>query len=128
MSDVPMQFSVLDKHCPSRQALALVAGKWTVFVIYTLSRGIRRYGELRHHVSGISKKMLTQTLRDLERNGLVDRKVYPVVPPKVDYTLTPLGQTLVETLSGLCAWAEGHIDEVQQAQERFDVASMTDRS
>lgn len=112
--------NVLDKYCPSRQVLELIADKWTVLVIYTIAGGVQRYEQIRRTISGISKKMLTQTLRDLERNGLVARKVYAVVPPKVEYTLTPLGQTLVETLRGVCSWAEAHIEEVELAQKRYD--------
>ncbi len=122
MLELPVEHSILDNRCPSNQVLEMISGKWTVLVVYALSRGMMRYGELRRLIHGISKKMLTQTLRELERNGLVDRKVYAVVPPKVEYTLSPLGETLVATLSGICNWAEAHLDEVVEAQAVYDAA------
>lgn len=102
-----------------RQALALIADKWAVLVITTLADGTRRYNELRRELEGVSQKMLTQTLRDLECNGLVQRTVYPDAPPRVEYGLTPLGQTLVEALSVLRDWAEEHYHEVEAAHKRY---------
>lgn len=109
---------VFDSKCRSQQVLGLIANKWTTLVIYALARGTKRYNELRRKIGGVSQKMLTETLRRLERDGLVARKVYPVVPPKVEYSLTPLGQTLVEPLKALCKWAEAHLSELQAAQAR----------
>lgn len=100
---------VLDDQCPSRQVLDRIADKWTSLVIYALSAGTVRYGELQRRIGGISQKMLTQTLRSLEVDGLVDRKIYPVVPPHVEYSLTPLGRTLIEPLTAVCRWAEKHL-------------------
>lgn len=108
--------SVLNASCPSRQALDLIADKWTMLVIKALVDGVRRYGALRRAIDGISPKMLTQTLRALERDGLVTRTVYPVVPPRVDYALTPLGETLIEPLAAVAAWAERHMTEVAEAR------------
>lgn len=108
---------VLSPHCASRKVLDLVADKWAVIVIYVLSRGTRRFGALQREVGGVSQKVLTQTLRGLERDGLVERKVYPVVPPRVEYSLSPLGETLVEPLSALCRWAEEHLWEVERARQ-----------
>ncbi|HEU0054319.1 MAG TPA: helix-turn-helix domain-containing protein [Longimicrobium sp.] len=105
--------------CPSRQVLDLVADKWSVIVMYVLARGRRRFGELQRAVGGVSQKMLTQTLRGLERDGLVERKVFPVVPPRVEYSLSPLGETLVEPLSALCRWAEEHLWEVERARQEY---------
>ena len=110
---------VLKAGCESRRVLDLIADKWTTLVIYTLGRsGTRRFGELSRDIEGISQKMLTQTLRRLERDGLVRRKVYPEVPPRVEYALTSLGQSLREPLCALCAWAEQHLPEMDAARER----------
>lgn len=114
------EISVCNAECPSRQVLDLIADKWTAIVIYCLSKGTRRYSELQREIGGISQKMLTQTLRSLERDGIVSRMVYPVVPPMVEYSLTPLGETLIEPLCQLCKWAETHIPEVEAARDRYD--------
>jgi DNA-binding HxlR family transcriptional regulator len=108
---------VRSERCGSRQVLDLVADKWAVIVIYVLSGGTLRFGELQRAVGGVSQKMLTQTLRALERDGLVERKVYPQVPPRVEYTLSPLGETLVQPLASLCRWAEDHSWEVERARQ-----------
>src|SRR3954466_177810 len=105
--------SVLDAQCPSRLVLDRIADKWTELIIQILARGTMRYVALQREIGGISQKMLTQTLRSLERDGLVRRTVYPVVPPKVEYDLTPLGRTLIEPLQGLCRWSEKHLAELQ---------------
>jgi DNA-binding HxlR family transcriptional regulator len=105
--------NVLDANCPSRRALGVIANKWAVLTIYALARGTKRYSELQRMIGGISQKMLTQTLRELEQEGLVERKVYPIVPPMVEYSLTPLGQTLQEPLSAICKWAESHLSELE---------------
>jgi DNA-binding HxlR family transcriptional regulator len=102
-----------------RQALALIADKWAVLVITTLADGTRRYNGLRRELEGVSQKMLTQTLRDLECNGLVERTVYPDAPPRVEYGLTPLGRTLVDALSVLRDWADEHYHEVEAAHRRY---------
>jgi DNA-binding HxlR family transcriptional regulator len=102
-----------------RQALALIADKWAVLVITTLAGGTRRYNALRRDLVAVSQKMLTQTLRDLECNGLVERTVYPDTPPRVEYGLTPLGRTLVEALTVLRDWADEHYHEVEAARQRY---------
>ena len=112
--------NVLNAQCPPRQALDLISDRWTMIVIKALAEGIQRYGALHRDIGGISQKMLTQTLRAMERDGLVLRTVYPVVPPKVEYTLTPLGETLIEPLAAIGAWAERHMDEIVQARRRHD--------
>jgi DNA-binding HxlR family transcriptional regulator len=109
--------------CGLQQVLEVIANKWTTLVIRALSRGRSRYGELHRQVEGVSQKMLTQTLRALERDGLVERTVYPVVPPRVEYALTPLGRTLIEPLGALCRWAEAHRDELRAARARHDGAA-----
>src|SRR6185503_17050745 len=98
--------SVLKPQCPSRVVLDRIADKWTALIIQVLAHGTQRYAELRRTIGGISQKMLTQTLRSLERDGLVLRKVHPVVPPKVEYSLTRLGRTLIDPLHALCRWSE----------------------
>ncbi|MEM7594015.1 MAG: helix-turn-helix domain-containing protein [Cyanobacteria bacterium P01_A01_bin.83] len=102
--------------CPTQQVLDIIGNKWSVIIIYCLAYQTRRYGQLERKIEGISQKVLTQTLRKLERNGLVKREVYPVVPPQVEYSLTPLGETLIEPLSLLAEWSEQHINEVQQSR------------
>ena len=109
-----------DRDCPTRVVLDRLADKWTVLVIGQLAAGTMRFAELRRAIDGISQKMLTSTLRDLERDGLVKRQLYASVPPKVEYSLTPLGSSLVSKMSGLCLWAEGHIDQVLRARADFD--------
>lgn len=106
--------------CLSRQVLELIADEWTPLVIYALEEGTMRFGQLLKRIDGISKKMLTQTLRAMERNGLVQRVVYPVVPPVVEYSLTPLGQTLIEAMHALRDWAYEHLQEVAQARREYE--------
>ena len=110
--------SVFNPKCGAQQVLERIADKWTALVIYRLARGTKRYGELQRSIGGVSQKMLTHTLRSLERDGLVERTVYPVVPPKVEYSLTPLGRTLIEPLRAVCKWAEEHLPELQAARAR----------
>lgn len=112
--------SVLDGHPYLRQTLDLIADKWVVAVLYVLSQGTQRYGELQRSVGGISQRMLTRTLRDLERNGLIRRKVYPVVPPMVEYSLTPLGDTLNGVLKSLCDWSTENFGAVEAARIEYD--------
>ena len=107
--------------CPSRDLLDRIGDKWTVLVLGELGKqGVCRFTELRKRLSGVSEKMLTQTLRALERDGLVRRTVYPVVPVRVEYALTPLGETLREPLKALTEWSTLHIAEVLAARERYD--------
>ncbi len=110
------QPNVLDQNCESRQALDRIADKWTCLIVYALLDGPRRHGELRRTIEGISQKMLTQTLRSMEADGLVQRRVIDVIPPHVEYSLTPLGQTLSEPLVAICRWAMDHLAEMQAAR------------
>jgi DNA-binding HxlR family transcriptional regulator len=103
-----------------RQILTRVGDKWSILVIATLDGGTRRFTDLRRQVEGISQRMLTLTLRQLERDGLVARTVYAVVPPKVEYELTELGRTLLESVRGLVTWAIDHRPEVAAARESYD--------
>ncbi|MGZ4201754.1 MAG: winged helix-turn-helix transcriptional regulator [Thermoleophilaceae bacterium] len=110
------QPNVLDQNCESRQALDRIADKWTCLIVYALLDGPRRHGELRRTIEGISQKMLTQTLRSMEADGLVQRRVIDVIPPHVEYSLTALGQTLSEPLVAICRWAMDHLAEMQAAR------------
>ena len=114
------QIDIFDESCEGHQALEKIANKWTILIIYALTQGTKRYGELKQQIKGVSPKMLIQNLRNLERCGLVERKVYPVVPPKVDYLLTPLGESLVEPLAIFGEWSYRHIDEVKAACSSYD--------
>jgi DNA-binding HxlR family transcriptional regulator len=108
---VPSKFpsdELLDERYPARQLLELIGDKWTVIVIYALADRLQRYSNLQRKIPDISKKMLTQTLRRLESQGLLTRTVYPVVPPKVEYRLTPLGDKIVEPIRLLCEWAKSN--------------------
>jgi DNA-binding HxlR family transcriptional regulator len=109
-----------------RQILNRVGDKWSILVIAMLDRGTRRFTELRREVEGISQRMLALTLRQLERDGLVERTVYPVVPPKVEYALTDLGSTLLESVRGLVSWAMEHRGQVAAARVVYD-ARQNDR-
>lgn len=112
--------NVYDQHCPTRMVLGRLADKWTVLVVGQLAPGTRRFGELRREITGISPKVLTQTLRALERDGILTRRVYASVPPKVEYALTPLGRTLIDLVDAIRGWAETHIEAVLEAQQTFD--------
>jgi DNA-binding HxlR family transcriptional regulator len=100
--------------------LARVGDKWSVFVIMMLTDGPRRFNELKRTIAGISQRMLTLTLRGLERDGLVTRTVFPTIPPRVDYELTDLGRGLAEPVKALGEWAFAHLPEIQGARSRFD--------
>ncbi|GAA2362914.1 helix-turn-helix domain-containing protein [Dactylosporangium salmoneum] len=106
--------------CPTRQVFATIGDKWAGLVVNALADGPRRHGELRTRIAGASQKMLTQTLRTLERDGLVTRTVTPSVPVRVDYELTPLGHTLVPILAALKGWAESNIGDILQSREDYD--------
>jgi len=106
--------------CPSRDVLDRIGDKWSVLIMGQLSNGsARRYAKIRDGIAGISEKMLTQTLRHLEQDGLVRREIFAEIPPRVEYTLTPLGQTLRTTLTALRVWSVAHATEVLQARARY---------
>lgn len=109
--------------CPSRVLLDRIGDKWVALVICALRDGPQRYSELSRHLAGISQKMLTQTLRALERDGLISRHLTPGVPPRVDYALTELGVSLLGPIQVLKDWAEQNMDEVRGHQERYDAAA-----
>ncbi len=110
--------------CPTRTVLATIGNKWTALLVHTLADGPRRHGQLRTVVAGVSQKMLTQTLRELERDGLVTREVTPTVPVRVDYALTSLGCSLVPLLRALKDWSETHIEEIFAARDEFDARDL----
>lgn len=111
--------------CQLRDILDRVGDKWSVLVMNLLGGGPKRYSELQRAIDGISQRMLTLTLRSLERDGLVERTVAPTSPPRVDYTLTPVGQTLSAQVSGLISWAEQHRAYVAASRLRYDESSAT---
>ncbi|MGA5305553.1 winged helix-turn-helix transcriptional regulator [Nucisporomicrobium flavum] len=111
---------VYARDCASRQVLDRIGDAWSVLIVGALKDGSLRYTELAKRIPGVSPKMLTQTLRGLERDGLVTRTVHPVVPPRVDYALTTLGQSLLGLVNALKEWAETHIGDVIDAREAYD--------
>jgi DNA-binding HxlR family transcriptional regulator len=113
-------WDVFDSHCPTRQVLDRIADKWTVLIIRRLSNGTLRFAQLRRTVDGISQKVLTNTLRGLEQDGIVTRRIYASVPPKVEYSLTSLGRSLCGLVEGICGWAEANIEQVEGAREMYD--------
>lgn len=121
-TDVP-RYDAFVASCPSRRLLDTVSDKWVSLVLVALGLGGRmRYSELSSRIAGVSQKMLTQTLRGLERDGLVSREVTPSVPVRVDYELTELGASLFETMRHLKRWAEAHMDEVDANRAAYDKA------
>jgi DNA-binding HxlR family transcriptional regulator len=114
-------FDVYKSDCPTRQVLDRIADKWTTLILGLLEEGPQRFSELQRGIGGISQKMLTQTLRGLERDGLVQRTIFPEIPPHVEYSLTLLGQTLCAPIAAIQRWAEAHIEEVLNAQRKYDV-------
>lgn len=113
--------NIFHQRCPSNAVLDMIADKWTALIVARLYLGKQRHSELQRAIDGISQRMLTQTLRELERNGFVSRTVHPVIPPHVDYELTPLGRSLyTDALKPLTLWAIDHMSEVAQARAAFD--------
>ncbi|MEV8373840.1 helix-turn-helix domain-containing protein [Kribbella sp. NPDC056861] len=107
-------------NCPSRQILEHVTSRWGVLVLAALLDRSYRFSELRRHVGGVSEKMLAQTLQALERDGFVHRDAQPVIPPRVDYSLTPLGQDVAVQVHALAHWVESKVPDVQQANTTYD--------
>ena len=110
-------WNVFDSHCPTRQVLDLIADKWTVLIIRRLADGTLRFAQLRRSVDGISQKVLTNIWRGLERDGIVTRRIYASVPPKVEYSLTTLGRSMCNLVEGICDWAEANIEQILAARE-----------
>jgi DNA-binding HxlR family transcriptional regulator len=117
----PAELEHTPANCHAREMLARVGDKWSVYVIHVLGdAGTLRFNELRGRVAGISQRMLTVTLRGMERDGLVTRTVYPEVPPRVEYALTKLGRTLRQLVRGLVEWSGAHLTEVDAARAAYD--------
>ena len=106
--------------CPSRQVLARISDKWVTLILVALAGGPLRYSDLGRVITGVSQKMLTQTLRTLERDGLVSRTVTASVPVRVDYQLTPLGDSLMPAVNAVKSWAEEHISEIEASRTAYD--------
>src|SRR6266478_7665244 len=104
METMTDEITVYNQDYPSRRLLDRIGDKWTPIVLYILGQGTKRYGEMQRHLPDVSKKMLTQTLRRLEEDGLLTRTVFAEVPPRVEYDLTPLGRVFLEPVTSLCAW------------------------
>jgi DNA-binding HxlR family transcriptional regulator len=113
------EFSVYSEKCPSRNVLESISDKWSILVINLLSKKIYRFGELKREIGGISPKMLTQTLLKLERYGFVGRQSFPVLPMKVEYSLTRLGKELSIILNSLTTWTEMNMNEIIHSENRF---------
>ncbi|MGI5481313.1 winged helix-turn-helix transcriptional regulator [Streptomyces lavendofoliae] len=118
----PLPPNVMDAMCPSRQVLEHVTSRWGVLVLAALLERPYRFSELRRFIGGVSEKMLAQTLQTLERDGFVHRDAQPVIPPRVDYSLTALGREAAEQVWALARWTERHVDDVRRAQETYDEA------
>jgi DNA-binding HxlR family transcriptional regulator len=118
--DAKEAYSAFLAGCPTRDLLDTLADKWTCLIVCALRDGDRRYSDIGRTVTGVSQKMLTQTLRTLERDGLITRTVTPSVPVRVDYDLTPLGRSLLPVVEAIKVWAETHMDEVRQARQDYD--------
>jgi DNA-binding HxlR family transcriptional regulator len=114
-----------DPACPTRQVIDRIGDKWSVLVILHLAQGTRRFTQLRQQVRGVTPKVLTRTLRALERDGLVIRQVYAEVPPRVEYTLTDLGAGLIGPLDVIRVWAEEHISAIAECRARYDASAVT---
>jgi DNA-binding HxlR family transcriptional regulator len=119
----PTRGDLFDPDCPTRVILDRIGDKWTVLVVLLLSNGPLRFTELRDGIGRVAPKVLTQTLRRLERDGLLTREVFAEVPPRVEYTLTPLGRSLISPISAVTEWAETHVPAISQAQRHYDLTT-----
>jgi DNA-binding HxlR family transcriptional regulator len=106
--------------CRAREVLQRVGDKWSMLVIDLLGQGTMRFTELHRSVDGITSRMLTVTLRGLEKDGIVTRTIHPVIPPRVDYALTPMGRTLLDAIGQLVSWADDHLPEIEAARAAYD--------
>ncbi len=120
MGKVHEPLCILDEDCPLRQMFDLVGDRWTSSVLFVIGEDVKRYSELQRQIPGVSKKMLTQTLRRLEQAGLVSRKVYPVVPPRTEYRLTALGKSILQPVTALADWAVKHQRELKVIRKKGD--------
>jgi DNA-binding HxlR family transcriptional regulator len=113
-------YSVYSENCPTRLVLDRLADKWVALILRRLAQGPMRFNAMRREIEGVSQKVLSQTLKRLERDGLIARQAFPTVPVTVEYSITPLGQTLAETVAALALWAETHIESVIASQRAYD--------
>ncbi len=120
MPDMSRPYNVFDLNCPTRALLDRLADKWGLLILVRLERGVARFNQLRREVEGVSQKVLSQTLKKLERDGLITRRAYPTVPVTVEYALTDLGRTLCTTVAALTDWAERNMAHVRAAQAAYD--------
>ncbi|MCW2493247.1 MAG: hypothetical protein QOH56_2435 [Pseudonocardiales bacterium] len=120
MEGLPLRGDLFDPDCPTRVVLDRIGDKWTVLVVSALSTGTLRFTELRARVGGVAPKVLTQTLRALERDGILIRTIYAQVPPRVEYQLTDLGRSLAQPIAAIQDWAEGHVGAVLAARNSYD--------
>ena len=121
--EAALQYDAYLSSCPARQLVDRISDKWVTLILSALGDGPQRYSDLARRIAGVSQKMLTQTLRSLERDGLLTREVTPSVPVRVDYELTALGMSLMPLISCIKGWAETHMDEVAAAREVYDTAA-----
>ncbi|MFJ5509710.1 winged helix-turn-helix transcriptional regulator [Pectobacterium jejuense] len=115
-----LRYNVYLQGCPARMVLERLADKWALLIIGLLRTGPLRFNQLRREIEGVSQKALSQTLKKLERDGILSRKAFPTVPVTVEYALTPLGKTLSEAVEPLARWAEENIEDVLSAQSQYD--------
>jgi DNA-binding HxlR family transcriptional regulator len=112
--------------CEASEVLGRVGDKWSLQVIFSLGEGTRRFTDIKRGIAGISQRMLTVTLRGLERDGIITRTMYPVMPPRVDYALTPMGRTLLDAAATMIRWAHEHLDEIEAARTAYDARTQPD--
>lgn len=124
-SHMAVRQPLVDKSCATRNILDRVGDKWSVYIVATLSEGPQRFNEMKRAIEGISQRMLTLTLRGLERDGLITRTAFPTIPPRVDYELTTLGRTLLVPITALKAWADESQEAIRLARIAFDSTSST---
>ena len=116
-------YDVFAQNCPTRQVLDRLADKWALLILVRLAHSTTRFNQLRREIEGVSQKVLSQTLKKLERDGLISRQAFPTVPVTVEYSLTGLGRTLRQTVDSFTYWAEAHMDAVRAAQAAYDSAA-----
>jgi DNA-binding HxlR family transcriptional regulator len=126
-TDIPTPSDIVVEACPVREVLDRVAGKWSILIITATARGPVRFTELERAVEGITRRMLTLTLRNLERDGLLTRTVYPTIPPRVEYKLTDIAQELHESLLSLTGWAQRHRETIVTARNVYDAEHLAAR-
>ncbi|WP_328473467.1 helix-turn-helix transcriptional regulator [Actinoplanes sp. NBC_00393] len=119
ISELPPEADLARADSLAREIFSDIANKWAFLIIEFLGQGTMRFSELRNQIGGISHKMLTQNLRMLERNGLVERTVHPTIPPRVEYTLTEAGEGLRQVVDGMCGWTQQHLGHIEASRNRF---------